>query len=82
MDKQKQAQASHKLEEWSIAIPEIVRQLRQGISNPLAYALVYRLRWELTHILQELPGLEVPPMSDWTKAEEILESVRGNSERD
>jgi hypothetical protein len=75
VDREKQAKASHTLEELEPVLKEIVRQLRMGVSDDLAYALVYRLRREVGYVVREL-GAGAPLASNDQRAEEIIESQK------
>lgn len=78
MNTQRQKKASDLLEELEPAIKEISRQLRMGVSDHLAYALVYRLRREIGYVVRDL-GLGVPTAEYDQQAEDIIESQKWQS---
>lgn len=71
----KQVRASHALEEILIAGKEVVARLRNGdISNDLAYALMYELRWRMGHAVHIIPAEGVPPAAIREQAKDIIDS--------
>ncbi len=75
MDTERQRKASDLIEELEPAIKEISRQLRMGVSDRLAYALVYRLRREIGYVVRDL-GQGVPTAQYDQQAEDIIESQK------
>jgi hypothetical protein len=47
VNREQQTKASNEFEEFEPVLKEIIRQLRMGVPDSLAYALVYRLRREV-----------------------------------
>lgn len=73
IDRTKQADAAHRLEELNIASSEIVRLLRAGQGNRFAYALVYELRKQLGYVVREL-GEGVPNKEMQDRATEAIDA--------
>lgn len=76
MNVENQAKAASALEELEPALKEIIQQLRMGVSDRLAYALVYRLRREVGYVVRTL-GEGVPPAEYDQQAEKIIWILKG-----
>lgn len=71
MSIERQRKAANELEDLRAPLAEIIRQLRQGVSDPLAYALVYQLRWRMGAVVRNV-GVGVPGTRYRVEANELI----------
>lgn len=77
INEERQAAAAKELEEISIIFKEFVLQLRSGVGDDLAYAMVYYARHRLGQTVAKM-GVGVPQSTLRQKVVEIAESQLWN----